>query len=153
MPYTQAVLQEVLRLACPVPATGRAAGSDVQMMDGLTFPKASVLVIIFVCICVAKNSVQLPWKFSSFYEQGTFIAINIYSLHRDESVWEDPFTFKPERFLDDQGKLVNFEKTLVYGYGNNYYDQCDKFFMILARRWTSIASSSHFLCRKNALEF
>ena len=46
------------------------------------------------------------------------IGVNIYALHRDESVWEDPFAFKPERFIDGEGKLVNFEKTLAFGYGN-----------------------------------
>ena len=54
--------------------------------------------------------------------QGSFVGINIYSLHRDETVWEDPFRFQPERFIDANGKLVNFEKTLAFGYGNEPHD-------------------------------
>ena len=52
-------------------------------------------------------------------KQGSFLALNIYALHRDESVWEDPFDFKPERFLDNDGKLANFDKMLVFGYGKS----------------------------------
>ena len=40
MPYTQAVLQEVLRIACPVPGTGRAAATDVEV-EGLKIKKVS----------------------------------------------------------------------------------------------------------------
>ena len=41
MPYTQAVLQEVLRIASPVPITGRSAATDADV-GGLKVTKASM---------------------------------------------------------------------------------------------------------------
>ncbi len=37
------------------------------------------------------------------YEQ---IWCNVWELNHDPDCWEDPWTFKPERFLDEQGQLV-----------------------------------------------
>ncbi len=31
---------------------------------------------------------------------------NLFSLNHDPEYWEDPWTFNPERFLDEQGQLV-----------------------------------------------
>lgn len=34
------------------------------------------------------------------------IITNFWTLHHDEKIFPDPFSFKPERFLDDEGKVV-----------------------------------------------
>lgn len=36
----------------------------------------------------------------------TQVIFNLYALHRDEREWDEPFTFKPERFLDSEGLPV-----------------------------------------------
>ena len=36
----------------------------------------------------------------------TEVWVNLWALHHDEKLWDEPFTFKPERFLDADGKLV-----------------------------------------------
>ena len=43
MRYTQAVLQEVLRIACPVPGTGRSSASQVEL-DGLKLTKVIITI-------------------------------------------------------------------------------------------------------------
>ena len=53
MPYTQAVLQEVLRIACPVPGTGRTAGKDAEL-EGLKVTKARTTVQLS-CTTKLKN--------------------------------------------------------------------------------------------------
>ena len=35
--------------------------------------------------------------------KGRIVAVNIWGIHHRESVWPDPFTFSPERFLDGDG--------------------------------------------------
>ena len=38
--------------------------------------------------------------------KGTIIFPNLWALHHDESFWGDPWTFRPERFLDEGGLLL-----------------------------------------------
>ena len=52
----------------------------------------------------------------------TEIWTNLWSLHHDEKLWDEPFTFKPERFLDAGGQLVpadhpNRRNTMPFGAG------------------------------------
>ena len=35
----------------------------------------------------------------------TLTIVNVYALHRDPRHWNDPLTFNPDRFLDDEGQL------------------------------------------------
>lgn len=49
--------------------------------------------------------------------KGTVIVPNLYSVHRDPSVWDDPNTFNPARFLDEEGKLLRKEFFIPFGIG------------------------------------
>ncbi|TXG53504.1 hypothetical protein EZV62_022673 [Acer yangbiense] len=40
--------------------------------------------------------------------EGTLLFVNIWSMGRDPKVWEDPLEFKPERFLESEGKNVSW---------------------------------------------
>ena len=37
--------------------------------------------------------------------RGMTIFVNLWAIHHDPDRWEDPFCFRPERFLDEQGQL------------------------------------------------
>ncbi|CAH1793046.1 unnamed protein product [Owenia fusiformis] len=41
-----------------------------------------------------------------FIPKGTQVWTNLFSLHHDERYFPDPWTFKPDRFLDDAGELI-----------------------------------------------
>ena len=38
--------------------------------------------------------------------RGTMIWPNVFNLHHDHRYWEEPWTFRPERFLDSNGEVV-----------------------------------------------
>lgn len=88
MPYTEAVLMEVQRIA-NVPPLGIAhrAIRDTHL-QGRRIPKDT---IILPCL---------------------------YSIHMDKDFWKDPETFRPERFIGEEGKIVIPEKYFApFGYG------------------------------------
>jgi hypothetical protein len=45
------------------------------------------------------------------------VISNIWAMTHDENVYPDPFTFKPERFLNADGKLNEDDRILTYGFG------------------------------------
>ncbi len=54
--------------------------------------------------------------------KGTYIFINTWTLHHDESLWQEPHIVRPERFLDAEGELVppdhpNRKHLLPFGAG------------------------------------
>jgi len=49
----------------------------------------------------------------------TFVFSMLYYIMRDPDHWEDPNEFKPERFLDQEGRLVRHERFLPFGVGTN----------------------------------
>ncbi|XP_058221831.1 flavonoid 3'-monooxygenase CYP75B137-like [Rhododendron vialii] len=73
LPYLNAILKEVLRLHPVLPLMVPHCPSQTCIIGGYTIPK------------------------------GTRVFINIWAIHRDPLIWENPAEFHPERFLD--GKL------------------------------------------------
>jgi len=74
--YAEAVLSEVFRV-CPVaPVTAPHCATKDTTLNGYFIPKDSMLII------------------------------NLYSLFQDKEHWGDPEVFRPERFLDADGKGV-----------------------------------------------
>ena len=56
--------------------------------------------------------------------EGTFVAVNLCKVHHDQREWQEPEKFKPERFLDSDGKFVGWSKLngfLPFGLG---YREC-----------------------------
>ena len=55
--------------------------------------------------------------------KNTEVWINFWALHHDDKLWDKPFSFKPERFLDAEGQLVPADhpsrrNTMPFGAGH-----------------------------------
>nr|QLC36635.1 cytochrome P450 2U1 [Kryptolebias hermaphroditus] len=87
LPFTEATIMEVQRLAVVVPLSVPHMASETTEFRGYTIPK------------------------------GTVIFPNLYSVHRDPAVWDEPDSFNPTRFLDDEGKLLKKEFFIPFGIG------------------------------------
>lgn len=78
MPYSMAVFYEVLRLYPPIPFEIRQCTKEVTLPDGTFLPKSSILV----------------WC--------------LWAMQRSKLTWgDDADEFKPERFLDENNKLIS----------------------------------------------
>lgn len=76
LPYCQAVILEVLRVGCTAPGTLPHKANQQVQIGGYQFDK------------------------------GTLFIGNFMSTHFDPQYWTDPQQFMPERFLDENGKVL-----------------------------------------------
>lgn len=89
LPYIEAVLCEVQRMANVAP---------------LGIVHRATETVKFGDYIIPKNAIML---------------VSLYSLNMDKDYWKDPFHFRPERFLDDEGKLIQHtDQFLPFGLGN-----------------------------------
>ncbi|XP_066933392.1 uncharacterized protein [Clytia hemisphaerica] len=49
--------------------------------------------------------------------KNTTVFFNLYAMHNDESLFEEPHSFKPERFLNTEGEFVQNEKFVGFSIG------------------------------------
>lgn len=87
MPYTEAVLHEILRFCSVAPLGIFHATSKDTVVRGYSIP------------------------------QGTTVITNLYSVHFDEKYWSNPEVFSPERFLDSSGQFVKKEAFTPFSLG------------------------------------
>ncbi|NXC39806.1 CP2U1 protein, partial [Penelope pileata] len=87
MPFTEATIMEVQRMTAVVPLSIPRMASETSVLQGYTIPKGSVIV---------------P---------------NLWSVHRDPNIWENPDDFQPTRFLDENGQLIKKEAFIPFGMG------------------------------------
>ncbi|KAK7508552.1 hypothetical protein BaRGS_00000118 [Batillaria attramentaria] len=76
LPYTEATLYEILRLGSVTPLSVPHRTLSDTSVGGYEVPK------------------------------DTMVMINLWALSRDPKHWDQPDAFRPERFLDSEGKLI-----------------------------------------------
>ncbi|KAJ8773250.1 hypothetical protein K2173_028427 [Erythroxylum novogranatense] len=86
LPYLDAILKETLRMYPVAPLLVPHESSEECTIGGFRVPR------------------------------GTMLLVNLWAIHNDPNLWEDPIKFKPERFLDEEGKGYGFN-LLPFGAG------------------------------------
>uniref|UniRef100_A0A5F8GII1 Cytochrome P450 1A1 n=1 Tax=Monodelphis domestica TaxID=13616 RepID=A0A5F8GII1_MONDO len=89
LPYTEAFINEIFRHTTFVP---------------FTIPH-----------CTTKDTTLNGY----FIPQKTCVFFNMYQVNHDETLWENPDSFQPERFLNEKGEMNKnlVEKVLIFGMG------------------------------------
>lgn len=88
MPYSEAVINEVLRCGNIVPLSLPHTATKDTVIGGYTIPK------------------------------GVFVVPNVGSVLNDPNEFANPESFNPDRFIDGEGKLSGHEKvTLAFSLG------------------------------------
>ncbi|XP_067652383.1 cytochrome P450 2U1-like [Haliotis asinina] len=87
MPYVEATILEVLRRADIGPTSLPHGVPHDVQFNGYTFPKDSTVILM------------------------------LDSVLQDPDVWGDPDNFRPDRFLDDSGKIVKKEEFIPFSLG------------------------------------
>ncbi|XP_078485405.1 cytochrome P450 2U1-like [Ciona intestinalis] len=87
MPYTCAFMQEVFRYRTLVPLSVVHMTNQDVVLNGYTIPK------------------------------GTTISPNLWAVHNNPDVWDEPSKFKPERHLDDKGNFVQSKHVIPFSIG------------------------------------
>ncbi|XP_022093482.1 cytochrome P450 2J6-like isoform X2 [Acanthaster planci] len=87
LPYTEAVICELQRITTIAPLAVPHACLEDTKLLGYDIPK------------------------------GTILVSNLWHDHFDPTVWEEPNVFRPERFLDRDGKVVRREEINPFGIG------------------------------------
>jgi cytochrome P450 len=84
LPYLQAIVKEVLRMHPPGPLLSWARLAVHDVHVGKVFVPA-----------------------------GTTAMVNMWAITHDESIWKDPWAFKPERFIEDDVSIMGSDLRLA----------------------------------------
>ena len=87
LPYTEAVLMELHRMISLSPLAAFHVASDTTSFRNYTIPKNSVVIS------------------------------NLYAVMHSREIWGDPEVFRPERFLDTEGKVHERKEVVPFGVG------------------------------------
>ncbi|XP_072035376.1 cytochrome P450 2U1-like [Amphiura filiformis] len=87
LPYTRATLLEIQRHVSLLPLSVFHTASDETSLHGYRIPK------------------------------GATIVSNLYAVMRDPNMFPEPDQFKPERFINDEGKYFEREEVCPFGVG------------------------------------
>jgi len=90
MPYTEATILEVNRVGTVVP---------------MNAPHTTMEDVTFGGYKLAKD---------------TKVFVNIWAVHHDEAIFPDPFSFRPERFINADGKFVKSEAVIPFAIGKRF---------------------------------
>ena len=106
LPYIEAIYRELLRHTPPLRVGLPHALTEDDYYEGYFLPKGDFL---FAGSNIS-GAVHPPIS-------GSTVITNIWAMTHDENIYPEPFSFKPERYLDGEGRLNDDGRILAYGFG------------------------------------
>ncbi|KAH9478383.1 Cytochrome P450 monooxygenase COX2 [Psilocybe cubensis] len=107
LPFVEAIYREVMRMRPPLPLGVPHRVVEDDYYKGYLIPK------------------------------GATIFTNIWAMCYEEEDYPDPYTFKPERFFDKNGKLNDDDRVLAFGFGRRV---CVGKYIASSTLWLMMAS-------------
>lgn len=87
----------------------------------LLFAQATILETLRLCSILPFTLPHYTVKDTKLngydIDMGTVVFVNLASINLDESLWEEPLTFKPERHLDENNELSKRSQRIVAAFG------------------------------------
>ncbi|XP_006818209.1 cytochrome P450 2U1-like [Saccoglossus kowalevskii] len=108
----QADIDDVVGASRPVSTTDRPSLPYVDATLNEVH-RMSTIVPFSVSHRVTKNA----WINGYFIPSGTYVLPNLWSAHHDATVWDDPETFRPDRFMKN-GSLSKRLELIPFGLGH-----------------------------------
>ena len=107
LPYISAIIKETLRWAPPLPLGGGHRLMEDDIYKGMFIPAGAMVM-------------ENIWSVHSSNQGRTSPDTSGRAVSRDQNIYSDPETFKPERFLTKDGKIdpsVKDPELMVFGSG------------------------------------
>ncbi len=106
--HTPSVQEKIYQEACGVCPDGSLV--SLQNKPQMPYTAATILetlrYVTTSTVGVGHRSITDVEISGYFIPNGTRIFTNLWGLHHDPDVWDNPESFQPERFLDDDGHLI-----------------------------------------------
>ena len=105
---------------------GRSHQVSLEDRDELHYCRACIFESLRYCTIVAFGLPHATTKDTQLLgadiPKGTMVLTNVWALHHDPELWDEPWEFRPERFLDDTGHILPADHDvrrhlLVFGAG------------------------------------
>ena len=106
---------------------GSSRSPSLKDRDDLPYLRATILELgrfaSIAPLTIPHKALQTSSIGKYTVPKDTEVWINLWAMHHDEKLWDEPFAFKPERFLNADGKLVpadhpNRKNTMPFGAGH-----------------------------------
>ena len=125
---------------------GSSCNPSIKDQDNLPYLRATILEIgrfaSIVPFAVPHKTLQTSTIGQYTIPKDVEVWVNLWAMHHDEELWDEPFAFKPERFLDAEGQLVavdhpNRRNVMPFGAGHRIcvgeVFALNRMFLIMAR--------------------
>ena len=72
----------------------------------------------YACIGVPHSAEKTTTLKGYTIPKGSVVLSNLWAVHHDPDVWDNPDEFKPTRFLDQDGKVIKKDEWMPFSTGN-----------------------------------
>lgn len=116
-PQIQRRLQDELDSVIP-----RHRLPTIQDQSKLPYHQATILEIYrwrtLLSLSVARLTTDDSMLQGYHIPVGTMVLSNLYAAHNNKTEWDDPESFRPERFLDKENRIFGSDRVISFGLGS-----------------------------------